>query len=1198
MLGMKLTRLEIYGFKSFAKKLDLGLTGGMTAVVGPNGCGKTNVVDAIRWVLGEQRPSQIRLDCMEDVLFKGSTTRHPLGMAEVSLTVENTTGILPVGMPEVTITRRLFRSGESDYLINKKPCRLADINDLFMDTGMGTDSYSVFELAMINAILSDKTDDRRHIFEEAAGVTKYKARRRTALVKLGGIEDDLVRVGDIISELDRRVGSLRNQAARARRYRRFKADIKERTIRLASHEIGRQQTKITDIEKKLADVTTAAETVRSAMATITADIERVATDIVAAERELDDTGREYGASLEAIGTREKELARLDTRLESLGEIISRARDTAHRNRSVIEQLAESHGSCAEQLTQMTARLDEVSAACSEVETAFRAIRDTAREKAEVHQKLDNVRREIERRLTQDRADASTAEVRHESGDRRMAEIASKKNELAETLASIERDFAAAEEQRMNSAAEVHTLTVRIDGQKSKLAAAEEECAALGEKLRDMLETQAAVKAEHDFLDRVIRSLDGYSEGVKNAVKSPDLNGRVIGVIADLMTVEETYVPAVEASLGALLHAVLVENTGDAVAGAEYLGEAVRGRAAFLALDTAGGGMVGAPDMPGVIGPLADRISAEPRIQPLVKRLFGRVILVESLDAAVTLRAKHPAFVFVTPTGEMAGQAGDIHAGRVADDAGATLGRAAKLKQLAKRHALIDADVESLRSRRNAAEEDAAMKRALIDEMGRLLDDTRRKAGEASLKATGLAARRDAAKETVESLDAEYAGIAASFGLLAEKAERLGMSIGEKQAEMARLDSEIIASGDELRECETELEHRRTRLNELQVERASLTEKNLSLTRELAMIGERREALAQAATRTQTEIENAEREILETGDTKKQAIAALESLEARHRELSRQKEVIEERCAAFRSERSELERISLQRRHELDELTRRESALTLSRDEAFMLMNNIVERVCDEYFLEKDEITAGPDDPDFDPEHEKNLLGDLKRKLHAIGDVNLAAEADYRQEKERLDFLTRERDDLVSASGKLKETITRINRIARSRFMETFNRIRTNFQTMFQEFFDGGSCDLKLEENIDPLEGAIMITARPPGKKVRTINLLSSGERALTAISLLFAIYLVKPSPFCILDEVDAPLDDANIDRFLTVIREFSGRTQFIMVTHNKKTMAAADNLYGITMAEPGLSTLVSVRLSDSGAPTKEAAEPEKAVERG
>lgn len=1183
---MKLSRLEIFGFKSFAKKLDLKLTGGITAVVGPNGCGKTNVVDSIRWVLGEQRPSQIRLERMEDVLFKGSSTRRQLGMSEVSLTIENVSGILPLDMPEVTVTRRLFRSGESEYLINRKTCRLGDINDLLMDTGMGTDSYSVFELAMINAILSDKTDDRRHIFEEAAGVTKYKARRKSALNKLVGIQEDLDRVGDIIAELQRRVDSLRRQAAKARKYRDMKSELKSRTVTLAAFELKCHDEKASEAVRELESLSTAIESLRVRMSRTTAEIETLSANITNVESELDDTARRFGESMTAIGMREKDLARMDSRLESLDEIVARAREASHRTSQSLDKLAESHGDCAGSLVDITGRLDEVEKSYAEAMEAYRTLRADVESKADRHGKLEQDYRTRERELSAMKSSLAGISARREAGERRMKEIEARTVELDTALSTVKTELDSIGDRRQEKQRDVNSLFKKLAELKDSQDECAEELAVVDGRLRDALERHAGLKAERDFLAEVVRSYEGYSEGVKNAVSSEYLRGKTLGVLADLISTDDRYVPAVEAALREGLQTILVATTDDAVSGVNFLNEGGRGRAAFMPVDIPDAVRSGTklPMSPGIVAFARDVVRTEERFAGVVGRLFEGVVITDTLASALDLSRAHSGkgLIFVTLAGEMVGPVGDIHGGRVRNAQETAIGRVERLKKLTAALDAVNGEVRALQERRGERSERASVLRGLIAELEKTLDTARREQTELASAEARAIARRDGIMESLANLREEAESIQTSFTGFEAETGAVGGNIVECERRTTELGTELASAAAELNDLRNTLEQRRGAVNALEVERAGLTEKKAALARELEAIAERRESLAQSSGRTLAEINAAEEESLAVGENKKNVMIELESLEKEHERLKAAKEAIEQRHAGLRAGRSEQERFLQSIRRELDDLTRRESSAILRRDETVMVMNNIRQRLADEYYVEPEDIPSAPDDRDFDPSAEKLLLEDLRRRIHGIGDVNLAAEEDYDEEKKRLDFLVHERDDLVEASDTLKETITRINSIARSRFVETFDLIRGNFQTMFHEFFDGGVCDLELEEGVDPLEADIRITARPPGKNVRSINLLSSGERALTAISMLFAIYLVKPSPFCILDEVDAPLDDANIDRYLQVIRRFSERTQFIMVTHNKKTMAAADNLYGITMAEPGLSTLVSVRLSDTG----------------
>ncbi len=1182
---MRLSRLEIYGFKTFARKLDVSLSGGITAVVGPNGCGKSNVVDSIRWVLGEQKPSQIRLERMEDVIFKGNTTRKPLGMAEVSLTIDNESGRLPVNLPEVTITRRLFRSGESEYLINRKICRLADINDLFMDTGMGTDSYSVFELGMINSILSDKTEDRRLIFEEAAGVTKYKARRRTALNRMLSIEDDLNRVGDIITELERRTESLKRQAQKASRYRALRSELKARTVAVASHEIGKLRAKVETAETELDLLQSQSGELRDRITTLGGDYESLSVDILEIERNLEETASRFNAVRNDIAEREKEMARLDSRIEYLGETAAKAREAVRQNGAALERIAESHGTGAGELDIVAARLEEVASTVRAAREEYSGFEGTVTGKERAFRLLENEMRLLEKEIASCRAMIVTIRVRREGGEARLGDISLRVAELEKTLREVESERSRLHEERLRNAGREQDVNRELEESRAALAGRIRELESVDEELREMRETQASFRAERDFLAEVIRTYAGYSDGVRTAAGAPELSGRVLAVLADCISTDEPYVTAIETALSESLQSVLVDSPEAALDGARYLARDTLGRAVFLPVDRQWPSSAERPvSGDGVIGAAADFVRTEERFSPALRSLLRDVTIVDSLETAWRLHTERGGR-FVTLDGAMVGSCGEIHSGsNPGGERNSTLGRREKLDRVTADFNRASDSVHALEKQR--AELSGAIEtiRVSIRDRERTLEEMRRDTAQIASDEARATARRDASGETLSALRQEAERIRDSFDDLEAEIAELEEKASGLDTRYRNMEEQSKAATEEIVGLRVELETRRTGLNAWEVERASLTERKAALTREIDALRDRRETLARTGRNILEEIDRAEREMLEAGNRRQELSAELERFRTEYDRLRTVKEEAEHRYSEIRSRRSEMERMLQNLRREQSELARRESSLTLGRDEAVLRARSIMERLTDEFFIAPEDIPASPEDPDFDPENEKLLLEDLRRKIHAVGDVNMAAEDDYRTEKERLDFLSGERDDLVEARRTLEDTIQRINSIARERFRETFERIRLNFTKTFSGFFEGGYCDLALQEGEDPLEAAILITARPPGKNVRSINLLSSGERALTAIALLFAIYLVKPSPFCILDEVDAPLDDANIDRYLRVIREFSRNTQFIMVTHNKKTMAAADNLYGITMDEPGLSTLVSVRLSTVNVP--------------
>ena len=1181
---MKLSRLEIFGFKSFGKKLDLKLLGGITSVVGPNGCGKTNVVDSIRWVLGEQRPTHIRLEKMEDVIYKGSETRRPLGMAEVSLTIENSAGVLPFDLNEITVTRRLFRSGESEYLMNRKQCRLSDITELFMDTGIGLDSYSVFEQGMINAILSDKTEDRRHIFEEAAGVTKYKSRRKSALTTLVSIDDDLTRLSDITTELERRVDSLKRQASKASRYRELKSELKARTINLAVYEIEALKHKIayefSEIENYRSQITS----LRNEIVVFEKAVSEINSEMSVIEQELTGTAARYDENTRAISDRESERARLESRIESLAEIAMRAQENVSRNKASLECLAEDHGKCSENLEFVEKNL-------SAGESLLREKQEKTREaEKSLGVKLDSVRvleqefRALEREIASDRSGLENIRVRRSDGEKRLAGINSRMEELEDTIVRSNEEILSFKNKKLRLLSEKNTHSDKLSDLKNTLREKQEALSLLDKEHMTALKNLASLKAEHDFLSELVKSYRGYSDGVRNSINSSELKNKTAGVLADLVATDAEYEKAVEAVLFSNLQNIIVKDGEAALDGAKYLAQGKLGRAVFVPADEKKPSRYNfavLTGLDGVIGPVKDFVRVESIYQQTAERIIGPSVIVKTLEDAWRLGRSLNDFNFVTLTGEMVGRNGEVHAGYHTAESGKTsLGRIEKLEKLAASLSRAETLTESLDKKRAVLSEEFSELREELTGTEKTLEEVSAKLAEINSGEARASAKNEASSEALETLRTEAKKTRESLKEFDVSTIKLEERIRENSAKFDNLDSKLREFSEEVGEIRTNLSRLRNELNGFEVEKAGLKEKKLGLVREIEVIRERRESLAQSIRRIQKEIEDAESESLSVGDRKKILNEEIHTLSSSHGELEMQKRTAEARYLGLKALLREKESRMNAVRDNLSGLVGQESRHVIEKDESIFIMNNIAQRLADEYFINLDEIPSPEEDWAIDSETEKLALTDLRKRIAGLGDVNLSAEKDYNEEKVRLDFFESERKDLSEAKESLIETIAKINEIANARFLQTFEKIKLNFHTTFHDFFEGGTCDLELEQGKDPLEADILITARPPGKNVRSISLLSSGERALTAISLLFAIYMVKPSPFCILDEVDAPLDDANIDRFLRVIKEFSKNTQFMMVTHNKKTMANADNLYGITMEEPGLSGLVSVRLSE------------------
>ncbi|MFC1650580.1 chromosome segregation protein SMC, partial [Candidatus Latescibacterota bacterium] len=880
---MKLSRLEVYGFKSFAKKLDLKLLGGMTALVGPNGCGKTNVVDAIRWVLGEQKPTQIRLDRMEDVLFKGSGSRSQLGMSEVSLTVENTSGILQVDLPEVTITRRLFRSGESEYMINRKICRLADINDMFMDTGMGSESYSVFEQGMINAILSDKAEERRHIFEEAAGITKYKSRRRSALNTLMSIEGDLDRLGDIVVELERRVGFLKRQASKASRYRKLKSELKSKTIALGSYEIEIHKEKITSTVSELTSVQSALEISKVKSSNIASECESISAEIVAIEKKLAEFAGQYEANVRAIAEKENETVRLESRLESLEEMAIRARETAKRNSAALEKLARNHSECIKEFSNIEKRQQVNDSNYSSKVERFKTLEARVIEKAERQKILEREYRAIENEILSGKSALENIRLRSEDGEKRLLEISKRREELNETLAEINKKYDGYQKKKSQSESIKRGLSDKLSDLKNKLSDLIKESQRCDEELLQAKNTQVSIKAEVDFLGEIIRSLRGYSEGVKNAVKSDVLKDRVHGVLADVVSTDELYLKAIETALFSNLQNIVVDSPEAAKDGVTYLSEGEHGRAVFVPLNGEYDSVSEKiPDEDGVVGQANDFVRTDDRFKPVLRRYLENTVIVDSLENAIRLHEQYSNFSFVALSGEMVSSHGDIHGGTGKDDRGkSSIGRLEKFNKRKEELSVAEKQVEYLAEKRKKLSSEYNFIRGSIEDCEKEFESVSIELAEISSNEASVKAKKETTDEIINNLNEESSKINKTLEDFGGKDKELKERIDKSKEQFAELESNRTEISDEINELNAEHGSLRSEINAYEIERAAMREKKAALEHEIEEINNRRESLARTSKYTIKEISDAEAESLLIGEKKKNIIEDLVGLNSDH-----------------------------------------------------------------------------------------------------------------------------------------------------------------------------------------------------------------------------------------------------------------------------------------------------------------------------
>jgi chromosome segregation protein len=1176
---MYLSKLEIVGFKSFANKVNVSFDSGISAIVGPNGCGKTNIVDAIRWVLGEQRYSALRSDKMEDVIFNGTKSRKALGMAEASLVIENTKGILPSEYTQVTIGRRVYRSGESEYLLNKVPCRLKDILDLFMDTGMGADAYSVIELKMIETILSDKTDERRRLFEEAAGVTKYKHRRKAAYRKLESVQDDLLRLNDIVAEVQKSVATLERQARRAEQYEEVKAKLRAMEIDLMEREYAQLLGRCAPLEEKLGAL-------RADKSQIDIDLSREESRLDGLRMTLLETDKRLAEAQRDVSEHHQSMHRVEEKNAVAAERIKALRANIVR----FERDKEALRAEMERIADEKVRLEqEASALAAREESAVRDLDERKQALAEFEVRLNAAKHEVQRvnertiGLVQSIAEKQTEEDRKKG---RLENLQGRTSHASEESARYQGELS-----RLDSL--IEQLTADDRGLRRKFAEVEvklydgeqarQDLGAQIEALRRKegeLTTEAGRRtARIDFLRGLIESAEGVADGVRYLTRSERWTPSRHTLVADLLSADDRYLPAIEAALGDLAGLIVVDTVEDAESGIAILRDDQRGKATFVCLDRLPEVHRHArlPAIAGVVGWAVDLVRHEPEFARLFRLILDRVLIVETVEAAVQASRRLPGVRCISLDGEVRTGIGVTRGGSRRQDEGGMIGKHQQIESL-------ETELRSIEEQRAAVAaeiREASARHEAID-LKALAEDVKSVEKEMSaieVRIAQVAFEKKRASDIIEKNAVEIAGTEQEMVLL-----RDAIAAGAPALEQLKLDKDEVerqtgAAGSELHKLEEEWNLRSSEVNALGVEIVRVRGELQNLKNTLQRGEDSRADAEEALGRYDEEIAFAGNEIRTADEEVAGNSGELEKLREVHADLEARRADIEREGAAVRDEAHTIELAIKDRRRSHDDSLRVAHDYELKLTDLRGKAEHLVARAREEFELELT-LKTYPEDEFVDFAALRDEIQGHRDKIKSLGNINFAAFEEFTNEKQRMEFLTTQRNDLLEAEKTLLATIEEINQTAQTTFLSTFEKIRTNFIDTFKSLFDpGDECDLRLEENVDPLEARIEIVAKPRGKRPTSIDLLSGGEKTLTATALLFAIYLVKPSPFCILDEVDAPLDDANVDRFTRILRKFSNNTQFLVVTHNKRTMEAASALYGVTMEEEGISKLVTVRFN-------------------
>jgi chromosome segregation protein len=1171
-----LKKLSLLGFKSFPEATDVEFGPGMTGIVGPNGCGKTNILDALRWVLGEQRTTLLRGSKMEEVIFNGSRDAKPLGMSEVSLTIANSRGVLPTEYTDLTITRRLYRSGESEYRLNKQPCRLRDILDLFADTGMGAHAYSVIQQDMIDAILSDKAEDRRFLFEEAAGITKYKHRKKAALRKLEATEADLIRLKDIAAEVRTRVISLKRQSAKAERYKEFKDRWEQLHLRLARSDYDSLQQRALMQETRASNLKADLEAARAQVTAREAERETLQAEVEETERGVDIAGRRVADFSEQLHIAETEWEKLSAQRQASA---TRQRELVHE----IEMLASQRRDRERRIAELTAERVQV-----EVEAG------TAREEADRQFK---VRETAEAAFLSARQAQIDAAGEAEAARERCRILDSERVHIEETMTDTGRSLGQSQEvlQRANAesiAAAAARAAGDADEETARTAhtAAEQALTEMRTRRDQAEDAQGLIEAELKVSETHLTELESQRQilgswvetyrGYHGAVPELLTRNRPVGLadtVAQLIRVEPGYEVPVAAALAERTEYLVCRDRSTAQELLRRLEDSDVGRAHLIVSDA--------------LGDVPQRPAPGEHMQPLVEKVsvrggfeaLGRFLLADFFlwtgDGEPNVSELPRDTALITRTGRLYRGQAEAAAGR--SEAVSLLARKQELERLeASVHAQTGA-VNELRSRvAHLAEDLAAARRAVVEAEIALAN------AQAVYRTAGLEAERARAHAEATERDAvRHAETCRTFALrLQESTARIAQvksDLTREQTMSAARQLALECANAELEHAEQARTDAMLKAGEAQVHAVSMRGRFDGLTSDRERT---REMLADIQNRTAAQVTA----LLELGRKRRESTERMQETLARKAELTKAKAQAQETynhardaAASRATSLHDLDLLVKAARKQFDTTSTNHHEAEMAASEARLEVVSLVERIRESHNVELSERT---DFEAVDP-NQRGLLTaearELKERLDAMGTVNLLALDEYAEQKQRLDFLDNQLADLESAKKTLGETIEKINATARDLFHETFATVQENFNLLFTQLFEGGEAAVFLDLPDDPLESPISVTARPRGKRPVSILQLSGGERALTAIALLFSLYMVKPSPFCILDEIDAPLDDANIGRFLTLLSRFSTNTQFIVITHNKMTMQATDVLYGVTMQSPGISKVVSVQLNEA-----------------
>ncbi len=1181
---MYLKSIEVHGFKSFANKINFKFHNGITGIVGPNGSGKSNVADAVRWVLGEQRIKQLRGVSMQDVIFSGTEMRKPLGYAYVAITLDNSDHQLAIDYDEVTVSRRLYRSGESEYMLNGTPCRLKDVNELFYDTGIGKEGYSIIGQGQIDKILSGKPEERRELFDEAAGIVKFKRRKYAAQKKLEAEKQNLVRVNDILAELEKQTGPLEKQADKARVYLRKKEELKTLDVNVFLLENVRVTEQLKEVDEKLtiasgdlAETTGKYESIKEEYERIQNRIEELDTQIEAARATLTDTGvmrskleGEINVLKEQIHSAEGNEEHLQSRIRSIGEQL--AERDKEREKILLEkqEIDEKLAALEEERSQARTLLETTQSGIetlnNHIESGKNTIIEALNNRATIKSKLGRFDTMLEQ-----------VNIRKAELNSRLLRAKSDEAEQTETIKRLEEEFDAI-------TASIKEMTEKQELMEEQLVGVRDELAAKDQKLRDTQVLYHQQKSKLEALSNLTERYEGYGGSVKAVMEKKESEKGIIGVVADIIQVDARYETAIETALGGNIQNIVTEDEETAKRMIGFLKKARAGRATFLPLTSITHPQEfknpEALSEKGVVGMADALVKIEKKYRNVAKAMLGRILVVDNVDNAVKIAKKFDYGIrMVTLEGELLVPGGAISGGAFKNSSN-LLGRRREMEELEKK---VKEYVKEIDRLLNEVEDTKKGRNKLRLEIEDVKGQIQRKFIEQNTARMSVMQAEEKKNETAEGfgeLKTEEQDIETQISEIRAGKDEAARELADSEALEKSVEAQIAEFQAQLEAKRAEESEQAAKVSEWEVEVEKMRQNADFKRQNLERVdGERERCLAELSEVKEglhlgkEEVERKKENILEIERTIAASHTAQTDAEKKLKEDMESKEELAGKQKNFFASREELS----ERMTALDKEVYRLNAQKERMEES---IESQINYMWDEYEITLSDAEGLKNEEMSDLTAMKREIGSLKDEIRKLGDVNVNAIEDYRSLMERYTFLKTQHDDLVEAEKTLLGIIEELDTSMRKQFNEKFAQINREFDKVFKELFGGGKGSLELIEDEDVLEAGILVIAQPPGKKLVNMMQMSGGEKSLTAICLLFAIQNLKPSPFCLLDEIEAALDENNVTRFAKYLHKLTKSTQFIVITHRRGTMEKADRLYGITMQEKGVSTLVSVNLID------------------